>query len=526
MGEGTLRGRLVDDKDQPVRDVVLAAVSVEREGKSARYGNRARAERDGTFSIVVPAAEGGTHYEIEVVSQTLPPGFDGLASRGKDTFLRAEPGRVVDVGKFALRAGPRDEPGAFTLVLRIVDERGGPVVGAVAVLSRNVRSPEGFGPRTWEAGGPTDAGGIARFTGEHVGSKHLSVEARTQGFRRLDRDMTLAVGAHDETIVLAPGLEIEGTLRDLEGHVVTTGTAPSGNGMDIQVYARGASARDEWIFASIDDNGRFLLRGLDDEEYQLEVQGGPWSPVCMTGVRAGKRDLALRLKLDDDPRDAGDHCAEIHARVVDASTRQPVPVDPENIEVEALPAGTTEAEVRTSFAASHQWERPVQKMWIGDVPATSDKVRRTGLEGGTYAFIVRASGYATAIVAPIQLAAHEVKSDVVIEVARPVEVTGRVLEKDGRPAAGAYVMLCGSGAQAEKTLEEADKDVRDTNGKPRTAMHGLFAVDADGRFRIGGVAPGLACSVVALHEHREPARSATMRTGKDASVEIRFDRAR
>jgi hypothetical protein len=92
--------------------------------------------------IAVPAAvEGGTHYELDVAGETVPDGFEGLENRGKDSFVLVEVGRETDAGTLRLHPGPRDDPGAFTLVLRVVDEHGGPVVGATAVLSRSVRSP-------------------------------------------------------------------------------------------------------------------------------------------------------------------------------------------------------------------------------------------------------------------------------------------------------------------------------------------------------------------------------------------------
>jgi hypothetical protein len=110
----------------------------------------------------------------------------------------------------------------------------------------------------------------------------------------------------------------------------------------------------------------------------------------------------------------------------------------------------------------------------------------------------------------------------VLELRRPVRITGRVLDSDGQPISGAFVMLCGTGAHAQEVLADADKDLRDTNGKPGLESFHLRAVGTDGRFEIGGVAPGLECTVVALHERRLPVRSALLRTGADEGVDLRF----
>lgn len=518
---GTIRGILLDDRELPVANQVVVAESIEREGKIAAYAGRGKTGRDGAFEIPVPIGPAlETNYTL-VLEGRLE-----LMHRGKDEFVRAKSGKTVDAGTLHVRASLKDEPGDFTLDLEIVDARGAPIAGAVAVLSRGVRSQDGWSPRTWEAGGPSDSSGRAHFSGAHVGAKHLAVDARDQGYAQASLEFELGLGSHSRRIVLERGLEISGRLVDVQGRAVAPDPEHRGLDEDIQVHVHASGADNDWIFASIDAQGAFVVRGLDPGEYELGLGGGPWSPLCTSGVRAGTRDLVLTLKLDDDPLPHGDHCAEIHARLVDAITGQPVAADVLTSDVEQLQTGVTRAQFDLDDAPGLLWQAPVQVMWIGAYPEPSDRLRRTGLAGGTYVFIARVPGYATALSAPITLAPHALESGLVLRLVRPVAIAGRVLDIDGQPCANAFVLVNGSGPHSLERARATDLEIERTDGKPATWRQDIARTDAEGRFRFADLAPNLAYTFHALHVERDPVASASVAGTTKDGVELRFTRKR
>src|SRR5204863_3279593 len=199
------------------------------------------------------------------------------------------------------------------LAVQVVGPQG-PLDELNVMLFRAVRAENGWSDRTFEAHEKTDASGRVRLEGKHVGKKVLVIDARPLGLRRVERELELAPGKHALTITLEPGLEITGRLVDVLGHPIVRPEGESRFGDVMQLYATSSAERNEWIFSALEDDGRFTFIGLDPIEYDLEVSRGPWSSICLDGVRAGTKDLLIALKTRDDPLDRGNHCAEVHAR--------------------------------------------------------------------------------------------------------------------------------------------------------------------------------------------------------------------
>ncbi len=519
--KGTLVGRVTDADGLPVSDLVIVANSIERDGKFARYTSRGKTGGDGRFRIeCTVGVAGATNYTLAIEGRVA---FE--ASSPAD-LLRVESGATRDVG--VLRLAPRalDEDGQFELSLKISDENGRAIAGIHAALFRAVRSEDGWSDRTWEASSKFDSEGRAHLSGEHVGRKILVVDGRELGFQRFERDLELGVGAHELAVTLARGLEIRGRLVDVDGHAIVRETGESRFGNVLQLRALDPRRPTDWIFSEIADDGAFLFRGLDPGPHQLEISGGPWSSICMDGVRAGATDVLITLKLHDDPRDRGNHCAEIHGRVVDETTHQPVAVDVMEIDVEKLDPETRRAGFDVDLAPAFLFPPPVQVAWSGEYPSRSDRVHTGSLGPGAYALIVRNEGYAPEFVGPIELAAHEMRSDLVVSLVRPTRVTGSVLDADGRPCPDAFVLVNGIGPKSLERRSATDADVVRTNGNPRAAVWELARTDANGAFSIEGLSPRYDYVLEAFHARFEPITSARVEGRDPGAVGLRFEKKR
>jgi hypothetical protein len=429
------------------------------------------------------------------------------------------------VGVLKLAARASDRAGEFELALQIAAPDG-PAADVRATLFRAVRSEDGWSDRTFEVQGKSDASGRVHLAGQHVGKKILVVDARDRGFTRVQREVELAPGAHTLSIALERGLEIRGRLVDVNGAPILRPPGESRYGDALQLHAVDPAVPGEWIFAALEDDGRFAFTALDALEYELDVSNGPWSSLCLDGVRAGTRDLLITLKRHDDPLARGNHCAEIHARLVDDATGKPVPVDIWAYEVAPLDPGTTTTTFDRDVAASLRLDRPAQRSLSGPQPPDSDHVHATSLDAGTYAFVVRAAGYAAEFAAPIVLAPHEMRNDVVLRLVQPTRVRGRVLDDVGRPCAGAFVFVNGIGAASAKRTQEFDRDVAETDGHPRAAVWELVQTDARGEFTIDGLSPRYDYVCEALHAQYRPVTGSKFSGQDPGVVELRFAKQR
>lgn len=490
-------GVVRDELGFAVADAEVGAASLEFEGKFPVETSTTRTAPDGSFVLDVRVwLESGQDYSLGVHTATLvqPAGT-----------VRVHSGRTAAFQRIQLFAPVDERPGAWELALRVRDPSGRPVAGAVARLYRSVRHAQGGSWTQWQAGGRADENGELHLRGEDLGPRLIVVDAREQGFAPLHERLVIAdAGTLEHEARLQPGLALRGTLLDELGRPLDARRLGDPSGMPL--YARGADAED-WFGAVFPEPGRFEIQALPDEPLELCFQSERWSPFTLADVRAGSAPLELRLKLRDDERDIGRHDAELHLRLIEAGSGAPLPaarawtwLDRIDEECPGLndgdfaPLALERVVVQT--CDSSRGEEP------GPEPAPEALVQ-AGLAAGRYALRVRLEGYAPALFGPVELAAREIVAGRRVELARGASVSGRVLDDEQRPLAGARVVLLGPGELSRRRLAEIDRDLRGTAGRGTLHLGGVES-DASGAFRLEHVPTGLRLHLAVLHPDHDP----------------------
>lgn len=228
--ETVLAGLVLDDSGRPVPGAVLEAFRTAWSADPATGSPyrerlppvRTLSARDGTFAL--PLAWG----EV-VVLEAAAPGHPAVFL---ERCLAGERVRVVL---------PRGRPAAVT----VRDGAGNPVEGAwVRLRTGTIQDRSRTSSRA-----TTDARGIARFESVPAGPASLDAKHADFGdFPGLDADVPPGVDPWEATLVLDPGLSVEGRVLDGE-----TGSPVAGARV-----GRGPTLRRAVV---TDDLGRFLFRG-------------------------------------------------------------------------------------------------------------------------------------------------------------------------------------------------------------------------------------------------------------------------
>jgi RNA polymerase sigma-70 factor (ECF subfamily) len=144
-GKGVLAGRCVDGDRAPIAGVVVSALSLQHEGKFARFGASAVTGRDGQFALELPVSlETGEEYSLS----TRHPDF----VRHDHPKAVARLGVTVEVGPFELLSSSHDAAGESSLEVTVLDPAGlpvphasvsswRPVTGAGRCSDRGARGP-------------------------------------------------------------------------------------------------------------------------------------------------------------------------------------------------------------------------------------------------------------------------------------------------------------------------------------------------------------------------------------------------
>jgi Carboxypeptidase regulatory-like domain/PDZ domain len=213
-----------------------------------------------------------------------------------------------------------------------------------------------------------------------------------------------------------------------------------------------------WVEASTDDEGRFVLEGLDGASYDLVASHPGFAPERAGGVAPGAAELTLRLT-------AG---ARLRGSVRDQASGAPV-------------AAFTVVVARRIGPLHHQQSAQVSAF------DAQGHYEVEGLSPGEYAVTVAAHGYAPS--PPASIKVPDPPAEVVRDFAltRGGRVSGTVTDEESKaPLEGARVSLEGSIAA-------------DTSAVPLLAE---TTTDAAGHFELEGLAAGLrSITVLAAGHH-------------------------
>ena len=345
------------------------------------------------------------------------------------------------------------------------------------------RPRAGHGP--CEATAATGQDGTAVLHGRGLGAKWLFVDGRAAGFAAAFVPLSLQhPGAHHHRVVLEPGGRLEVQVTRLDGGPLEWANVWLEH--DATGLTHGRSSAD------LPADGRVEFSALADGPYTLHVSADhTLSPALRRGLVPGGPPVAIRLKRQDDPRDVGDHMAELHGVLVDAATGAVVPWNVLAIDVLRLRDGAS------TLPSDRLVPRPPAQTMADDYERQFTDFHEVALEPGRHALVANVAGYAQAVF-EVVLAEGEVRAGLRVPLQRGGTVRGRVVDAALRPVAGASVFPVGVGALADTIVERwRTADLTEVGAADPSEWAGIGYTDADGRFTIADLPPGVELRLVA-----------------------------
>ncbi|MBK9065166.1 MAG: carboxypeptidase regulatory-like domain-containing protein [Acidobacteria bacterium] len=282
---GEITGR-VTLNDKPVAGVTVSALPVEQPAEAARREAR-REPRPAAIAKALTNAKGEFRLVFEAVAGETGK-LVSLACAGGGVASAWLPGRfdtadVDDAGEFAARKG-------VPLGGRVVDVEGRPLADV------EVEHPGGPGS--------VRTGADGRFAFEGVAEASSDVFAEKPGFVRA-RASNVRGGAKDVAIVMRPGLPLAGVVLAADGTTPVAGAIVRVDG------------REAWAAAETDAEGRFTVAAFAAGRVTVLADGGERGMREVTGVALPRPEgEPLKVILAPAPTARG--------RVIDALTRKPV----------------------------------------------------------------------------------------------------------------------------------------------------------------------------------------------------------
>ena len=416
---GELRGRtLVDGK--PAAGVAVAVLPFEDGFAAARREARREdlpkplasgvSRPDGTFAVVVPGPAGAAVRLAFSGGTAAPRLLSALLDSGGE-----------DAGDVRLTK-------ASTLAGRVVDERGGPVVGAtVTVWPGGGRRPQDATPGSGVPQATTTRpDGTFRLEAAAEEGNRLRVEA--PAFATQERQPVRA-GALARPVTLAFGQVLRGTVTLADRRTPAAGAL---------VRFEGRTQSTRWVEARPD--GTFLLDGAPREAGSLVADGGDRGRASAVLAQGTAEPVTIALAPT----------STLAGRVVDAADGKPVP-----------------------------GVRIVARGQAGEFLARSGADGRYSMRGLTPQSY-RVSAEDDRFVPwsrTVNVAAGQTETQDV-PLTRGATLAGRVVDEDGRPIEGATVMVSRGGDNVFRAF------VRSLEGEGATRTR------RDGSFRATRLAPG------------------------------------
>ncbi|MEW6743517.1 MAG: carboxypeptidase regulatory-like domain-containing protein [Planctomycetota bacterium] len=376
-----------------------------------------------------------------------------LAPFGYPNAIRvtAMPG-VTTTQDLALEAGSG-------LALLVRDERGQPIEAALVKLQPSQVNFEELTLHENELDGlsrRTASDGHASFEGLKAGTYRLSA-AHPDCLPYTDSKIRLVAGETlSQTLALGPGLELTGTVLDLDGKPVPEAQVrayPAPSLADIFSFSE--SRDTPW--QSVTEDGHFALRGLPDNDLTVEAHA-PDHAGAQATARPGASPVALQLVP----------LASIEGIVVSRVTGSIV----KEFEV------AIERDRGFSFDFAAMGEEAIFNQPL-PFKTEDGRFRLKGLPEGSYQLEVRAAAHAARKSEWIKVKPGEPRRGVLFYLGPEGAIEGVVVdETTGEPVSGAEVALkTHAGAQIAELVASMFRDAGPTTGE-------------DGAFRIGELSTG------------------------------------
>ena len=422
---GAVRGILTDASGKPVAGAIVVCEQV-----------AARTDASGAYRLT-----------------GVPLGSQTVEAVWKDDFVaRKESVKVA-------REGEADVPlrlaKAAAIAGTVVDEATRkPIAGVRVALSNPGRV---FGRRQAQRVGRTDARG--RFRAGGLGARHYTVEATRDGYLPSTIPNVAAVLAQPGSVAIAlqRAATVAGVVTDDKGQVVSGARVSIQRDPNLRRLMRGASLASVFGQQSAlsGPDGAFLIRGLPAERgATLEATKTGFAAARKLGMtwKTGEqvKNVALALKKGLTAR----------GKVVNAQNQ---PIAGAQIVAQSRDAaapGRRGGNIMVRAGNAGQGDRP------DAVSGADGAFLVQGLEEGEYAVSVSRDGYAPKTVASLGVKGPDESKWPAIVLTSGMAVAGAVKNPQGQPVIGAQIFAIGESA-----------------GRPLDT-----STDADGRFRIGGLA--------------------------------------
>ncbi|MCC6489707.1 MAG: sigma-70 family RNA polymerase sigma factor [Candidatus Hydrogenedentes bacterium] len=435
-----IRGRVVDEHGKP-----LSPGSVRAWTPDGRYEEQGSLNADGTFSV------GGIPETDRVLVQPVKAGY-ALAPQGPYEL----PPDGIEGLEFTM--GPE-----ATLSGVLLDSGGAPIEGAQVSASPGPGQCSGIGCE------PSDAQGRFKVFGLFAATYEISVLLPAEKVFRQIEDVApiqIAQGEHIEGLELVCEFSTPGQLT-IAGRVIDAAGAPV---YGVYVIAE----QPDWSETQTTGDGRFLVKGLRDAEYQMYLWHKHYAPQRLNGITAGAKDMKIVLEAR----------GSIDGQVIDAATGAPV----------------TDFEVYEPTRRDHY-------NGLSDYLRVSDSKGRFTLadvEPGERTVLVRAKGYAPTSSQAVLVHAGQSIQDLVIPISLGRVIEGIVYDPAGRPTQEARIFL-----DEQPVVGFLIQDAA------------LAVTGSDGRFRLESV-PASATEVTAWHPRHAAARIPIPSGSGKAEVELRL----
>ena len=522
-----LTGKVVDGGRTGVASATVRASTVERSGKRALWSSSVTAAADGTFELPVPfegALEGAAGAEL-----ILDAGHLGYLHLGKSR-VRAVPGGSKSV-ELELALPSNERAGDFVLDVLVRGPDGEPLPGTLVELTHvaprdkatvgpGVPFPQWTSTEKWlhlkDGAGRTDADGRVRLSGKRLGAKSLWVEPQGNFAPMRESLAIIAEGDQAHDAWAQAGARLTGTVAWADAGAMTAEELKN-----VQISA--VLELNRWRSVVVQPDGTFDVEGLGS--HAIEVRVGPnwgWPPKlgdrpsrARLEVTPGGAPLDLRMKRSTDPRDIGLHDVELHGDAIDAVTGESVGLAPGDVftwPLWDLPEGDLELDLFPNLFRPP----PVQRMVSAGGEVLG--IHEDSLDPGPYMIQVSTRNHGFGVIGPIVAGPAEVRSGLEVKLGVPGSLDVTVVDDRGRPVAGAWVFVTGSGPYSDSVVASVHGRYSAVDGKGTFHANGGRRTDSHGKAQLTGLPDGLKCTVGVCHPGFSTGRSgATVVAGGEAA---------